>query len=257
MQDLTITTVQTDLLWENKKGNLAHLDYLLSKLNESTDLIILPEMFTTGFTMNAEAMAESMEGEAVQWMAEKAKLFNAVITGSLVIEVDGDFYNRLVWMRPDGTISFYDKRHLFTLAKEDQTFQPGKKKLVLDYKGWKICPLICYDLRFPAWSRNQEDYDLVFYVANWPKPRATHWKALLQARAIENQSYVIGVNRVGVDEKENSYTGDSAVIDYSGMIRYQVSEVEDIFTTVLSYSDQQTFRRKLNFLPDRDQITIK
>lgn len=254
MQDLRITTVQTDLTWEDKKANLAQFDLKFQPLQGKTDLIILPEMFTTGFTMNANTMAESMDGPTIKWMAAKADSLNCVITGSLIIEENGHYFNRLIWMSPDGTIQYYDKRHLFTLAKEHKVYTAGKKKLIVTHKGWKICPLICYDLRFPAWSRNQEDYDLLLYVANWPKPRAHHWKALLMARAIENQCYLAGVNRVGVDEKNNSYTGDSAVIDYKGSLRYQVSEVPDVFTTTLSYEEQQRFRAKLNFLPDRDHI---
>ncbi|MFT4663428.1 MAG: omega-amidase [Patescibacteria group bacterium] len=257
MQNLTITTVQADLIWENKKDNLEQFDLKLQSLQEKTDLIILPEMFTTGFSMNANAMAEPMEGPAIKWMAEKAKALGTVITGSLIIKEKDQFFNRLIWMSPDGSIQHYDKRHLFTLAKEHKTYTAGNKKLIISYKGWKICPLVCYDLRFPAWSRNQEDYDLLFYVANWPKPRAHHWKSLLMARAIENQSYVVGVNRVGVDEKNNSYTGDTSVIDYKGSLRYQVSESSDVFTTTLSYEEQKKFRAKLNFLPDRDDIYFK
>jgi omega-amidase len=257
MQHLTFTTIQTQLAWEDKKNNLKHFDALLASLPGTTDLVILPEMFSTGFSMNAAALAETMEGTSVQWMAEKASQLNAVITGSLIIRAEDAFFNRLIWMYPDGHYQHYDKRHLFTLAKEQETYQAGNEKLIVEYKGWKICPLICYDLRFPAWSRNLEDYDLLIYVANWPKPRAHHWKALLLARAIENQSYVIGVNRIGSDEKNNVYTGDTSCIDYQGILRYQVSEVENIFTTTLSYQEQQDFRAKLNFLPDRDYIIIR
>lgn len=257
MQDLTITTIQANLVWEDKSRNLKYFNQVFNSLQGQTDLIVLPEMFTTGFSMNAVTLAESMDGEGVKWMAKKAKEHNAVIAGSLIIKEEDHFFNRLIWMPPNGEVQYYDKRHLFTLAKEDRTYTAGSEKLIVDYKGWKICPLVCYDLRFPAWSRNMEDYDLLIYVANWPKSRAHHWKSLLIARAIENQAYVIGVNRVGVDKKENVYTGDTSVVDYKGTIRYQISEAADVFTTVLSYKEQQAFRAKLNFLPDRDQIYFK
>ncbi|MFK7808990.1 MAG: amidohydrolase [Saprospiraceae bacterium] len=256
MQDITISTVQTNLIWENQKANLSHLDQLLSPLQNKTDLIVLPEMFTTGFTMSAATVAEPMDGPAISWMRKKANELNSAITGSLIIEDQGKYYNRLIWMDPNGEFWQYDKKHLFTLAKEQETFTAGTEKLIVDFKGWKICPLICYDLRFPAWGRNQEGYDLLIYVANWPKPRAHHWKSLIIARAIENQSYVIGVNRVGKDGKGHLYSGDTSVVDYAGTLRYQVADVEDVFTTKLKYKAQQEYRSKLNFLPDRDRFTF-
>ena len=256
MQNLRITTIQSNLSWEDKQANLQHFDKLLSPLKGITDLVILPEMFTTGFSMNAAGLAETINGSSIKWMAQQAKRLNAIITGSIIFEENNQYFNRLIWMSPDGQIQSYDKRHLFTLAKEHKTYTAGQQKLILKYKGWKICPLICYDLRFPAWSRNQEDYDLLIYVANWPKQRAHHWRSLLMARAIENQSFVVGVNRIGIDPKENFYSGDTTLIDYKGVIRYQVEEIADVFTTSLSYVDQQTFRSKLSFLQDRDHISI-
>lgn len=256
MSKLTISIIQSSLHWENIDANLNLFSEKLNQINR-TDLIILPEMFTTGFSMNAEQLAESMDGKTMQWLSTQAANMQAVITGSFIAKENDHYYNRLIWMRPDGTFETYDKRHLFTLAKEHETYTQGTKKLIVEYKGWKICPLICYDLRFPAWSRNVEDYDLLFYMANWPKPRNHHWKTLLMARAIENQSYTVGVNCVGKDGKDFEYSGDSSVIDYTGNLLYQVSDAEDVFTITLDKSKQQAFREKLNFLPDRDSFEIK
>lgn len=255
MNNLRITTVQTPLHWESPVANLEMLEVQLRTL-EATDVIILPEMFTTGFTMNTSAVAESMTGPTIKWLSDQAAKHEAVVTGSFVVKEEQQFYNRLVWMRPDGSYDVYDKHHLFTLAKEDLAYTAGQKKLITIWKGWKICPLICYDLRFPGWSRNMEDYDLLLYVANWPRPRATHWKSLLVARAIENQCYVAGVNRVGKDEKGLDYSGDTSVIDYSGNVYYQLTDEAGLYTVELSYDEQQTFRQKLNFLKDRDDVRV-
>lgn len=217
MKPLRITPVQTSLSWESADQNLSHFAKLLSSVRKgSTDLILLPEMFTTGFTMNTRAVAEKMDGKTVAWMHQTAKEKNAVICGSVVIEERGNYYNRLIWVQPDGKILHYDKRHLFRMAKEHLTYSPGKKKLIVELKGWRVCPLVCYDLRFPVWSRNTGDYDLLLYVANWPERRRFAWSQLLIARAIENQCYVAGLNRVGVDGKEITYTGDSVVLDPFG-----------------------------------------
>src|SRR5205085_2232368 len=193
MEDLRITLVQTNLHWENKKENLRLFSALIKNIKEKTDIITLPEMFSTGFTMNASNLYGGMNDEAVQWMRDIATEKNCVVTGSLIIGENGKYYNRLVWMTPDG-IDTYDKRHLFSLAKEDDTFTPGNKKIIKTVKGWKILPLVCYDLRFPVWSRRTDDenYDLIIYVANWPERRVHAWKQLLMARAIENQCYVAG-----------------------------------------------------------------
>ena len=229
----------------------------MASLQGKTDLIILPEMFTTGFSMNAEAVAEGMDGVTMNWLKEQANTLQSAITGSFIATENGQYYNRLIFMKPDGTYDQYDKRHLFTLAKEHQTYQVGTERAIVDWKGWKICPLICYDLRFPVWSRNTVDYDLLIYVANWPETRALHWKSLLRARAIENQCYTVGVNRVGVDEKGFVYSGDTSMIDYSGAIRYASANVEDVFTMNLSKSLQKAYRSKLDFLPDRDSYQIR
>lgn len=252
---LTITLVQTNLHWENIDANLAMLDEKLASLS-ATDIVVLPEMFTTGFSMNVGTISEDMQGKAVTWMHQQAKRLNAAITGSLIIKENGLYYNRLLWVEPSGKQLIYNKKHLFSMAKEDQTFTAGKEKLLLDYKGWKIAPFICYDLRFPAWNRNLEDYDLAFYVANWPARRSYHWRSLLTARAIENQAYVVAVNRVGADGNGFAYSGDSTVLDPAGELLYHKAEVEDIFTIVLSKAHLQEMRKQYPFLGDRDYFKI-
>lgn len=257
MEDLRVTLIQSALVWENPEANRQHFAQRIAQLEEPTDLIILPEMFTTGFTMNNAPLAETMDGPTLQWMREMAQQSGAVVTGSFIAKEDGHFYNRLVWMQPDGAYQHYDKRHLFTLAGEDNYYTPGQQRLLVEWKGWKIMPLICYDLRFPVWSRNVERYDLLIYVANFPERRAYAWQQLLIARAIENQCYTIGVNCVGVDGKENSYSGDSALHDYEGQTVYRITHAEDVFTTTLNASGQQTFREKLAFLEDQDGFVIQ
>lgn len=255
---MRITTVQSNLLWEDVSSNLEHFSKQLSDLYRMTDIVILPEMFTTGFTMQPAKVAESFEDSStIKWMKENAVRIDAAICGSIIIEAHGNYYNRLLWVTPDGTVQYYDKRHLFTLAGEHIPFTAGNKKLIVEYKGWKICPLVCYDLRFPVWCRNMEDYDLMIFVANWPEKRSHHWKSLLMARAIENQCYLVGVNRVGKDKNDLVYTGDTSVIDYSGEILYQKSNAEEVTTIQLSKEKLTTFRKKLNFLADRDEFEIK
>ncbi len=257
MKDIRITLVQTALHWENPQANLQQLDDKLASLAGKTDLVILPEMFTTGFSMNAAALAEPMKGPTMQWLARKADGLKAVITGSFIAEENGRHYNRLVWMRPDGSYETYDKRHLFTFAEEHRHYTAGEQRLIVELNGWKVLPLVCYDLRFPVWSRNTEDYDLLIYVANFPELRRFAWQSLLVARAIENLAYTIGVNRVGTDGKGISYAGDSVLLDFSGQARYQASHVEDIFTTTISYQAQQAFRQRFAFLNDRDRFIIQ
>jgi omega-amidase len=253
---LRITTVQTALHWENIQMNLEIFSQKLTGLAGKTDLVILPEMFTTGFSMNGPALAEDMEGTAMQWMKAQAAALNAAITGSFIAKENGQFFNRLVFMMPGGEFEMYDKRHLFTLAKEHETYTAGAKKLIVNWKGWRICPLICYDLRFPVWSRNAEEYDLLIYVANWPETRNHHWKQLLIARAIENQAYVAGVNRSGFDGNGFQYSGDTSVIDFSGKTLYRVSGEEDVFTVGLSLEKLYEYRKSLQFLADRDEFEI-
>jgi omega-amidase len=248
---MRVTLIQSNLHWENIAANLEMFDKKLAEISD-TDIIVLPEMFTTGFTMNAAALAETMEGTAVQWIKKQAAAKQAAITGSLIIEEDGKYYNRLIWMLPDGSYQYYDKRHLFTMAKEEETFTAGQEKIIIEYLGWKICPFICYDLRFPVWNRNTLDYDMAIYVANWPDKRSYHWRSLLLARAIENQCFVIAVNRVGRDGKDFYYSGHSSVIDPAGEVVYQSADIEDIFTARLSLEHLRDIRKKLPFLKDRD-----
>jgi len=257
METLRTTIIQSTIQWEDKAANLHNFAQKIAQLAGKTDLIILPEMFTTGFSMAAERLAEPMDGPAMEWLAQQAAKSQAVLTGSFIVRENDRFYNRLIWMQADGTYQIYNKRHLFTLANEEKTYTAGQEKLIIEYRGWKICPQICYDLRFPVWSRNVEDYDLLFYVANFPARRSDAWKSLLRARAIENQAYTIGVNIVGTDGKDIYYSGDSSVIDYNGTMLYQIAHLEDVFTVELSRQKLVDFKSKLNFLPDRDQFEIK
>lgn len=255
-EKIRVTQLQADLHWEDKVANLQYFDTQIGTLATATDLILLPEMFTTGFSMNAAALAEPMDGATMEHLTKWAADTQAVISGSFIALENGHFFNRLVWMHPDGTYQTYDKRHLFTLADEHLTYTAGTQKLIVDLKGWKICPLICYDLRFPVWSRNTESYDLLFYVANFPAKRAAAWKSLLMARAVENEAYTIGVNRVGTDGNGHYYSGDSSLIDYEGRVLYQLAHLENCFTAELSYTSQQAFRKRFAFLDDQDHFTI-
>ena len=258
MDNLKITVYQGYLFWEKIDKNLQNIALRLSGIREKTDLIILPEMFNTGFTMNAEEMGEAMDGKTMQWMQKIAGLYNCVVTGSLIITEKGKHYNRLIWMRPDGTHKHYDKRHLFGLGKEDNTYTAGKKKLIVELKGWKICPVICYDLRFPVWLRNvNQTYDLLLVVANWPERRSLHWRTLIPARAVENQCYVIGVNRVGHDGNEIYHSGDSTCIDPNGNVVYYKRDDEDVYTFSILADEVALARRAFPFLKDADKFEIK
>lgn len=248
--------IQTPLFWENPNKNRAYLIEKINSISQYVDLIVLPEMFTSGFTMNPRNAAESMQGESILWLQKTAQEKNCAITGSLVIEENGNYYNRLVFVFPSGEIQYYNKRHLFTLAGEDKVYTSGIDKLIVDYKGFKICPLICYDLRFPVFSRNVEDYDVLIYVANWPKPRVNAWDILLKARAVENISYVIGVNRVGLDENNLEYVGHSQAIDFLGNFIQEPLETEEISIVELNKEQLLETRKKLAFLNDKDQFTL-
>ena len=257
MDNLKITLFQGYLFWENIDKNLQNIALRLSGIREKTNLIILPEMFTTGFSMEAAALAEPMGGKSIKWMHKIAKQYDCVVTGSLIIKDEEKFYNRLIWMRPDGTYDCYDKRHLFALGKEHQTYTAGNKKLIVELNGWKICPMICYDLRFPVWMRNvDEEYDLMLIVANWPERRIAHWRALIAARAIENQAYVIGVNRVGHDGNEVYHSGDSTCIDPNGNVVYYKRDEEDMYTFTIIADEVKKTRRALPFLKDADEFKI-
>lgn len=258
IKNLKITIFQAYLFWENIDKNLQNLSLRLSSgVKEKTDLIILPEMFNTGFSMNAEALAEEMGGKTMQWMNEIAQKYECVVTGSLIIKENGHYYNRMIWMLPDGGYSHYDKRHLFGLGEEDKTYTPGNDKVIVELKGWKIRLAICYDLRFPVWLRNQnEEYDILLFVASWPDKRAIHWNALIPARAIENQSYVIAANRVGHDGKEVYHSGQSQCIDPMGKTVYYKPEDEDLYTFSIGYEELAKTRHNFPFLKDADNFNI-
>lgn len=275
MSILTITTIQTNLHWEDKAANLQMLEQKITQLQQKTEVVILPEMFSTGFSMKPELLAETMEGDSVAWMKKIAAQQRIVLTGSLIIK-DGDhYYNRLVWMLPNGQYGYYDKRHLFAYAGEDEHYTPGQKRLIASVKGWRVNLLVCYDLRFPVWSRQSTpltppppeeagseagftpEYDLLIYVANWPERRNHAWKTLLQARAIENQCYVAGVNRVGKDGNDIYHSGDSMIIDPMGEVLYTEAHEEDIHTMTLQKDKLEEVRHKLPFLEDADNFLIQ
>ena len=257
MENLKIALIQSDLVWENSKQNRDNFLKKISAINEPIDLIVLPEMFTTGFTMNPEPLAETMNGDTVNWMKKIAHDNQSAIVGSVIIIDKSNYYNRLIFAHPSGKIDFYDKRHTFTLAGEDKIFAAGTNKLIVDYKDWKICPLVCYDLRFPVWARNVEDYDVLLYVANWPKPRINAWDALLKARAIENMCYCVGVNRIGFDFLKNKYSGNSSVYDVLGeKISATKPNEEKTEIVVLNKNHIISNREKLQFLNDRDNFNL-
>ncbi|HKB43917.1 MAG TPA: nitrilase family protein [Chitinophagaceae bacterium] len=269
-QSLIITGIQTQLYWENKQANLKLLEQKIFSIKEKTEVVILPEMFSTGFSMQPEKLAETMparsgtdgEGETLQWMKRIAAEKKIILTGSIIVEEDGHYYNRLIWMLPNGECGCYDKRHRFAFAGEDKKFTAGTKRLIASVKGWKINLLVCYDLRFPVWSRQQSqsgelEYDLLIYVANWPEKRIHAWKTLLQARAIENQCYVVAVNRIGDDGNNIHYSGESMVIDPLGEILYHKKDEEDIFTITLDKDHLKTVREKFPFWKDADKFLIK
>jgi omega-amidase len=253
---MKIALVQTALAWENPMENRSRLAKKINGFLEQVDLIVLPEMFSSGFTMNPEAISETMDGETISWIQHLAKAKNCAITGSLVIEENGNYYNRLVFVSPNGEIQAYDKRHLFTLAGEDKVYTPGKEKLIVDYKGYKICLLICYDLRFPVFARNVEDYDVLIYVANWPKPRVNAWDILLKARAVENMCYAIGVNRIGADNNSLEYVGHSQVVDFLGNYVLEPQESDTVYIVELNKAKLLETRSRLAFLDDKDNFEI-
>lgn len=282
MLPLTITTIQTNITWENKAANLELLEHKINDLEEKTEIIVLPEMFSTGFTMQPDKFAETMDGETVQWMKELASKNKIILTGSLVIQENDQFYNRLIWMLPNGQVGYYDKRHLFAYGEEDKHYTAGNKRLIASAKGWKINLQVCYDLRFPVWARNRiiekvitpgesitgsievetmiqarPAYDLLIYVANWPERRSHAWKTLLCARAIENQCYVVGVNRVGRDGNNINHSGNSLVIDPLGEVLYHMADAEDIFTITLQKEHLEEVRTKFPFWKDGDNFSFQ
>lgn len=258
LQQLQVALIQTDLEWENPAKNRLQIEKQILAITEPHQLIVLPEMFTSGFTMNVDPVAETMDGDTIIWIKKTAATVNSAIMGSLIIKEGSKYFNRLVFVTPEGQVQTYDKRHLFTLAGEERIFTAGNNKLIIEYKGWRICPLICYDLRFPVWARNTEDYDILIYVANWPQPRIKAWDALLQARAIENITYCIGVNRVGLDGNNHNYTGHSAAYSELGERLDTISpNTKDTQVVTLSKEKLQKTRTKLNFLNDKDLFILK
>ncbi len=281
MSTLTITGIQSNLHWENRKANLEMFEQKIFSISQPTEIVVLPEMFSTGFSMQPEELAETMDGQTLQWMKQIAARKKIILTGSVIIEESGNYFNRLVWVLPNGHIGHYDKRHLFAYGDEDQHYTRGEKRLIASVNGWKINLLVCYDLRFPVWSRQASsptppqpraahsssggarrgeesalEYDVLIYVANWPEKRVHAWTTLLPARAIENQCYVIGVNRTGDDGKKIHYTGESMAIDAMGEILYHKKDEEDIFTVTLDKSHLEKVREKFPFWKDADTFLI-
>jgi omega-amidase len=266
MQPITITLIQANLSWENKVANLQMFENKIKDITEKTELVILPEMFSTGFSMQPKKLAETMDGETINWMKKIASSEKIILTGSVIIQEENKFYNRLIWMLPNGQYGHYDKRHLFAFAKENEHYTAGSKRLIAQAKGWKINLQVCYDLRFPVWARQtpspldraegEVEYDLLIYVANWPERRSHAWKTLLCARAIENQCYVVGVNRVGNDGNNIYHSGNSMLIDPQGQVLYHKADDEDTFTFTLEKELLHDVRNKFPFLKDADQFTI-
>lgn len=265
-RDIIVAAVQSQLFWEDRNANLHMFGEKLRTLEGPIDLLVLPEMFTTGFSMNPQKLGEPTDGPTLEWMRLQAATLKTVVTGSFIASEGENYFNRMLWVRPDGSYEHYDKRHLFRLAGEEKKFTPGTKKLIVDLHGWKVCPLVCYDLRFPVWSRNRwttqeaqltADYDLLLYVANWPERRNIAWKTLLMARAIENLVYVVGVNRIGNDGDNVLYTGDSAIIDFKGdHIKTAIISREEIISEKLSYQELVDFRKRFPAGMDGDEFKM-
>ena len=263
MSDLSITLVQSDVFWEDPVKNIEHFGSMINEIPVPTDLVVLPEMFNTGFSINPHRCAETNDGPAFRFLREKSAQCNFMIMASVLVEEGGAYFNRLICMKPDGTFFKYDKRHLFRLSDEYKIMKSGREKTIINWKGWNILPLVCYDLRFPVWSRNTwkdgvYEYDILLYIANWPGSRSAIWKSLLTARAIENQCYVIGVNRIGKDGHGTSHLGNSMFADPDGTILSSAEEEKPaILQSVLSMKRLREFRDSYPFAPDWDQFTIK
>ena len=257
MADLRVTLVQTTLHWHDPAANRRMFDELLDGLAGQTDLIVLPEMFTTGFTMQPEIAAESANGESIEWLREKAKRLNAVVTGSIATRDGSHHFNRLTWMRPDGTSASYDKRHLFRMGREHDHYSAGTQRLLTELNGWVVCPMVCYDLRFPVWIRNREAYDLLLFVANWPERRRYPWQTLLRARAIENLCYCVGVNRIGADGSGVTHSGDSMALDFLGAPLFAESTNAFVQTVTLRRGELDTHRARFPAHLDADEFELK
>jgi omega-amidase len=254
---LHITLIQPYIVWEDKAANLDHYETMLATISGPRHVVVLPEMFSTGFSMAPERLAEPMSGNTVLWMKDMALLHRCILTGSLIIEEDGKYYNRMMWVQPDGHIIHYDKRHLFGYASEDQHYTGGETRVIAQVNGWRINLMVCYDLRFPVWARNRDvEYDVLLYVANWPEARSLAWRTLLQARAIENQCFTVGVNRVGSDAKGNNYSGDSSLFGPLGETIWQHAHTEAVHTITLEKDTLTSVREKLPFLKDADKFML-
>ncbi len=255
---LTVALIQTALYWESPTANLAMLEEKIAEITQKVDLIVLPEMFTTGFSMKPEALAEPMNLTTFKWMRQMAEQSGAVLTGSYIVQEKGQYFNRLLWMPPNGEYDYYDKRHLFRMGKEHEHYTEGRRRIIKEINGWRICPLICYDLRFPVWARNQDlAYDVLLYVANWPAVRRGPWNTLLQARAIENLSYVLGVNRVGEDGHGVAHSGDSVVIDFKGDLLTDRDSAEKTVIYTLDKDALMSFRERFPAHLDADAFEIQ
>jgi len=262
LSTLHFSLIQTSLFWEDKGANLDQLSQKINAIDQPTEIIVLPEMFSTGFSMQPEKLAENMDGPTVDWMRRTAAAKRAILAGSIIIEEGGQFLNRFIWMLPNGELGYYDKRHLFGFAGEDQKYSAGNKRLIASVKGWKINLQVCYDLRFPVWARQnianvgEEEYDVLLYVANWPEKRSHAWKTLLTARAIENQCFTIGVNRVGLDGNNIAHSGDSMVVGPLGEVLYHCAYEEDVFHISLQKEELVKTRQQFPFLKDADDFSI-
>lgn len=255
--DLNISLLQTDIVWENPQENRRLLEAKINALQGKQHIIVLPEMFSTGFSMAPQKLAEPMDGDTVNWMKEQSTKNRCVIAGSLIIEEDGNYYNRLIWVLPNGELAFYNKRHLFSYAGENEHYTPGDKRMIAQVNGWKICLQVCYDLRFPVWARNTDDYDILLYVANWPIQRNDIWETLLKARAIENMSFVVGVNRVGADGNGHQYIGNSSIYSPVGELLLKETHLETVLSYSFKHSMLEEYRNKFPFLNDRDDFILR
>lgn len=255
MRDLTVTLVQDEISWQDPAANRDRYQAFFGQAGD-TDLVVLPEMFSTGFYMEPWEKFETMEGETVAWMAESARDLGAVVTGSLIMKVAEGYVNRMIWAAPDGSMTWYDKRHLFRFGGEHHHYEAGKERIIVELAGWRIALFVCYDLRFPVWSRNRDDYDLALYVANWPDARQHAWDSLLKARAIENQSYLVGVNRLGINPNGDDYSGGSVILDYLGMPLEDCSDRRTMASATLSAQKLTEFREYFPASLDRDDFHI-
>jgi len=256
MSILRVTSIQSELYWEDEQANLGMFEGKIKDLAGNTDLVVLPEMFNSGFSMQPAGFAQAHEGSTVHWMSAQAKKLNAAVCGSLAIRSEEAFYNQFVFVHPDGKIDRYNKRHCFRMSGEHLVYQPGKERLVIDYRGWRILPQVCYDLRFPVFSRSKNDVDLMIYVANWPQVRRAPWRCLLQARAIENLCYVVGVNRIGTDANDMRYSGDSLSIDFKGDTLFDSEDLAVVDTQKLQRDQLHSFREKFPAWMDGDRFEV-